>query len=47
MAMLNDPSGGPGMHIDMSNAVDMKCEKCGCKTFKNTNLKSWCCRISL
>ena len=38
MAMLNDPNGGPGMHIDMSNAVDMKCEKCGCNTFKSTNL---------
>tara|TARA_Y100000356_G_scaffold58452_1_gene47412 strand:+ start:348 stop:587 length:240 start_codon:yes stop_codon:yes gene_type:complete len=38
MAMLNDPNGGPGMHIDMNNAVDMVCEKCGNKTFKNTNL---------
>ena len=38
MAMLNDPNGGPGMHIDMDNAVDMKCEKCGCNTFKGTNL---------
>ena len=38
MAMLNDPNGGPGMHIDMNNAVDMKCEKCGCNTFKGTNL---------
>ena len=38
MAMLNDPNGGPGMHIDMNNAVDMKCEKCGCNTFKSTNL---------
>ena len=36
--MLNDPNGGPGMHIDMDNAVDMKCEKCGCNTFKGTNL---------
>ena len=36
--MLNDPNGGPGMHIDMNNAVDMVCEKCGNKTFKNTNL---------
>ena len=38
MAMLNDPNGGPGMHIDMSNAIDMKCEKCGNHTFKNTTL---------
>tara|TARA_B100000902_G_C27152772_1_gene834622 strand:+ start:336 stop:575 length:240 start_codon:yes stop_codon:yes gene_type:complete len=38
MAMLNDPNGGPGMHIDMSKAVDMKCEECENKTFKNTNL---------
>ena len=38
MAMLNDTNGGHGMHIDMNNAVDMVCEKCGNKTFKNTNL---------
>tara|TARA_R100000734_G_C3231026_1_gene39041 strand:+ start:115 stop:354 length:240 start_codon:yes stop_codon:yes gene_type:complete len=38
MAMLNDPNGGPGMHIDLSNAVDMECEKCNWKTFKNTHL---------
>ena len=38
MAMLNDPNGGPGMHIDMSNAKDMICEKCDNHTFKNTTL---------
>jgi len=38
MAMLNDPNGGPGMHIDMSTAKDMVCEECNNNTFKNTTL---------
>ena len=31
----------PGMVLmpePLSNAVDLKCEKCGCQTFKNTHL---------
>jgi len=38
MAMLNDPNGGPGTHIDLSTAKDMMCEKCENSTFKNTTL---------
>ena len=36
MPMLNDPNGGPGVHIDLSVAKDMCCEKCGNNTFKQT-----------
>ena len=38
MAMMKDPQGGPGIHIDMSLAKDLKCEKCENNTFKQTML---------
>ena len=38
MAMLNDPSGGHGVHIDMSTAKDMLCAKCENNSFKATTL---------
>ena len=31
---MNSPSNQPRMNVDLSNALDIVCEACGCKTFK-------------
>lgn len=31
---MNAPANQPRMNVDLSNALDIACEQCGCKTFK-------------
>ena len=31
---MNTGNNQPRMNVDLSNALDIVCEKCGCKTFK-------------
>ena len=38
MIQTQGPDGQQQMNVDISQTTEMKCEKCGCNTFKNTNL---------